>query len=290
MKTILITGATSGIGRATALRLSDVGHRVIATGRNRDALKTLSADAASPNLHTIRLDVTDRGELAEVASTVDTLTGGAGLDVLINNAGFGIVGPSSELTEVELRTQFETNVFGLMAVTQAFVGKMRSRGQGTIINVSSVGGRLTLPFLGGYNATKYAVESLSDALRRELHAFGVNVVIVEPGLINTNFTPRSTAEVARWSNSPYAGSFAHAQQLIRQSEAMGVPPERIAKVIARIVAARRPRARYVAPFSAWLSLALARVVPTALLDAVMRRLARLGRRDVAPQLRATEAG
>ena len=270
MKTILITGATSGIGRATAVALAQAGHTVIATGRNREALARLEKHG----IETHPLDVTDRAQLREVAAAVGDI------DVLINNAGFGIVGPSSEMGDADLRAQFETNVFGLMAVTRAFIPRMRERGAGTIINVSSVGGRLTLPFLGGYNATKYAVESLSDALRRELHAFGIRVVLVEPGLVNTNFTPRSTSTVYRWTDSPYAGSFAHAEELIRQSEAMGVPPSRLARVIRRVVEARRPRARYVAPLSARLTLALVGLLPTVLVDAIFRRIARLRRRDL----------
>jgi short-subunit dehydrogenase len=280
MKTILITGATSGIGRVTALQLAAAGHRVIATGRNATALADLQREAASDRFHTLTLDVTDREQLRDVVASVDTITDGHGLDVLVNNAGFGIVGPSSELGDADLRAQFETNVFGLMAVTRAFVGAMRERGSGTIINVSSVGGRMTLPFLGGYNATKYAVESLSDALRRELHAFGVHVVLVEPGIINTNFTPRSTAAVDRWVGSPYAGAFAQFEETIRRTEAIGVPADRIAHVIRRIVDSRRPRARYVAPFSARLTLALVALLPTALLDAVLRRIARLRATDL----------
>jgi short-subunit dehydrogenase len=280
MKTVLITGSTSGIGRVTALALAAAGHRVIATGRNAAALAELQREAQSDHFHTLTLDVTDRGQLRDVVASVEMITEGRGLDVLVNNAGFGIVGPSSELGDADLRAQFETNVFGLMAVTRAFVPRMRERGQGTIINVSSVGGRMTLPFLGGYNATKYAVESLSDALRRELHAFGIHVVLVEPGLINTNFTPRSTGEVNRWVDSPYAGAFEHAEKLIAQTEAMGVPADRIASVIRRIIDTRRPRARYVAPFTARLTLALAAVLPTALLDALLRRVARLRASDL----------
>jgi short-subunit dehydrogenase len=281
MKTILITGATSGIGRSTARMLAEAGHHVIATGRDVNALATLR-EQTEGRLDTLVLDVTDRGHLRDAVALVDALTEGAGIDVLINNAGFGIAAPTSELSDAELRSQFETNVFGLMAVTRAFVSGMRERGKGTIINVSSIGGRMTLPFMGGYNATKYAVESLSDALRSELHGFGIRVVLVEPGLINTNFTPRSTAALERWSadRSPYASAIAHADALIARTEAMGVPPERIARVMLRIVASRRPRPRYVAPFSAQLTLLLTSVLPTTMVDAILRRIARLRRRDL----------
>lgn len=289
-KTILITGATSGIGRATALRLAASGHRVVATGRNREALASLRREAGDADLQVLRLDVTNRDEIAEAAKEVDALTDGAGVDVLINNAGYGVVAPVAELPESELRALYETNVFGLMAVTQAFVPAMQRRRAGTVINISSVGGRLTLPFLGSYNSTKYAIESLSDALRAELRSFGVNVVIVEPGLINTNFTPRSTTQVERFADasSNYADALQNLDSVVARTEAMGVPPERIAQVIDRIVASRRPRSRYVAPFSAWLSLALARVVPTRWLDAVLWRATQLGassRKSLAPVAR-----
>ena len=281
-KTVLITGATSGIGRATALHLARQGHRVLATGRNEAALQSLRL-APPGQIETLSLDVTDRGQLADVLDQVDALTDGKGIDVLVNNAGFGVFAPTSEVSETDLRAQYETNVFGLLAVTQAFIPLMQRAGSGTIINVSSVGGRLTLPFLGSYNSTKYAVESLSDALRVELKPFGIRVAVVEPGLINTNFTPRSTAEIERFrgADSKYADALANIEPVIARTgggggEAMGVPPERIAKTIARIVKARRPRARYVAPFSAWLSLQLARVLPTSWLDALLWSATRLG--------------
>lgn len=280
-KTVLITGATSGIGRATALHLASQGHRVFATGRNEAALQSLRLAAEPGSIETLTLDVTDRGQLADVLERVEALTDGKGIDVLVNNAGFGVFAPTSEVNETDLRAQYETNVFGLLAVTQAFVPLMHKAGSGTIINVSSVGGRLTLPFLGSYNSTKHAVESLSDALRMELKSFGIRVVVVEPGLINTNFTPRSTAEIERFrgDDSKYADALANIEPIIARTEAMGVPPERIAKTIARVVKSRRPRARYVAPFSAWLSLQLARVLPTSWLDALLWSATRFGGRS-----------
>jgi len=177
-KTILITGATAGIGRFTALHLAKLGHHVIASGRKVDELKKLKAEAGSLDLDTVILDVTSATSIAAAVVEVDGMTKGKGPDILVNNAGFGILGPTSEISESEMRRQYETNVFGLMNVTRAFLPKMMERRAGRIINVSSVGGRMTLPYFGVYNSTKYAVESLSDALRYELRPFNIDVAIL----------------------------------------------------------------------------------------------------------------
>ncbi|HEY5938957.1 MAG TPA: SDR family NAD(P)-dependent oxidoreductase, partial [Kofleriaceae bacterium] len=155
-KTILITGATAGIGRMSALFLAKQGHHVIASGRKVDELAKLKVEATGFKLDTLVLDVTSANSIAEAVGEVSRLTGGHGLDVLVNNAGFGVLGPSSEISDSEMRRQYETNVFGLMAVTRAFIPQMRARRSGRIINVSSVGGRMTLPYFGVYNSTKYA--------------------------------------------------------------------------------------------------------------------------------------
>ena len=172
-----------------------------------------------------------------------------------------------------MRAQYETNVFGLMAVTRAFLPEMRARGAGRIINVSSLGGRHTLPFFGVYNSTKYAVESLSDALRIELGPFGVQVVLIEPGAIETEFTPRSLDGAAKYrrADSPYA-PFADA--FVRMEKMAGrtsVGPACVARAIERAATARRPRARYVAPRFAGLFVALMRLLPTRWADQAARR-------------------
>jgi NAD(P)-dependent dehydrogenase (short-subunit alcohol dehydrogenase family) len=187
MKTILITGATAGIGRHAALELVRQGHHVIATGRRATALATLKDEASSlasmrgGRLDVLPLDVTDANSVAAAAAAVGDLTSNRGVDVLVNNAGYGQMGPVEEVSDAELRRQYDTNVFGLMSVTRAFLPKMRERGDGRVVNVGSIGGRYTFPLMGAYNSTKYAVESLSDALRNELAPFGIDVSIVEPG-------------------------------------------------------------------------------------------------------------
>jgi short-subunit dehydrogenase len=275
-KTILITGATAGIGRHAALALARDGHRVFATGRNLEALASLAAEAraAGAALETVRLDVTDAISVMAAHDEVLRRTAGAGVDVLVNNAGYGLTGPLEEITDADLRAQFDTNVFGLMAVTRAFLPEMRARGAGRLINVASIGGRMTIPFMGAYSASKYAVEALSDALRIELHRSGIDVVLVEPGPIKTEFSDRAAATVDRYRRheSPYFDVLERAREVQTHADRMSASPDVITGVLRRAVSARRPRARYVAPFSSLLLLRLFQLVPTRLSDWVMRKL------------------
>lgn len=270
-QTILITGATTGIGRHAALHLARQGHKVFATGRNEAALATLREEAAGTSLETLRLDVTDAASIAAARATVMTRTDGRGLDALVNNAGYGEASPVELTTDEDMRAMYETNVFGLMAVTRAFLPQMRERGQGRIINVSSMGGRVTFPFFGVYNSTKYAVESLSDALRQELKAFGVQVVLIEPGVIQTEFANTATKHLARHSDpsSPYAWALAKADEMRAQSDAMAVGPAVVSRALEHAITASRPRARYVAPFSTNFILWLKVLLPTRVLDTIL---------------------
>jgi short-subunit dehydrogenase len=272
-KTILITGATAGIGRHAALHLVDRGYDVIATGRNREALDKLRAESRG-RLHVVRLDVTDAKSIAQAVVEVDGITGGRGVDVLVNNAGYGLAAPLEEVTDEDLRAQFETNVFGLMAVTRAFLPRMRARGSGRIINVGSVGGRITFPLFGAYHATKYAVEAISDALRRELSAWNIQVALIEPGPIKTEFANRTmqTVEKYRSATSPFAPVYARADELRAMTDRQSVGPESVVRAIEHAARARRPRARYVMPFSARLMLGFLNRLPTRLVDWIMTRL------------------
>ena len=271
-QTVLITGATTGIGRAAALALAKAGHVVIATGRKVEALASLKAEARTGILHTVRLDVTSAESIAAAVRAVDQLTTGYGIDALVNNAGYGLVGPLDQIDDADLRAQFETNVFGLMAVTRAFVPAMRARGAGRIVNIGSMGGKVTFPFMGAYNATKYALESLSDALRMELAPFGVRVSLVEPGAIHSEFAERSMGFAAKYAgpSSPYAAILSQADKIRSQFDATAVGPESVVRAIERAITARRPAARYVAPFRTNLFLLVFRILPTSWMDAILR--------------------
>jgi NAD(P)-dependent dehydrogenase (short-subunit alcohol dehydrogenase family) len=269
---ILITGCTSGIGRHAALHLAGLGHRVFATGRNAAALTALKAEGPA-NLETLTLDVTSAASIAQAKAAIDERTGGAGVDVLVNNAGYGLLGPTEMISDAEMRAQYETNVFGLMAVTRAFLPAMHARGSGRIINVSSIGGLMTLPFFGVYNSTKYAVESLSDGLRLELAPFGIQVSLVEPGVIDTGFTDRSMLEIAKFRNrdSRYAPVLERADEMRRVSDRSAVGPACISRAIERAATDRRPRARYLAPFRAVLMMSIVKRLPTRWADFIMRQ-------------------
>jgi short-subunit dehydrogenase len=288
--TILITGATSGIGRHTALYLSAKGHRVIATGRNEAALAKLR-DESNAKVETVTLDVTDAASIARAKSSVDALTNQRGLDVLVNNAGYGVLGPTALITDADMRAQYETNVFGLMAVTRTFLPQMMARGSGRVINVSSVGGRLTLPLFGVYNSTKYAVESLSDGLRMELAPFGVKVSLIEPGYIATNFAERSMHEVSKYQtpDSPYAPVLERMDELQRAVDKTAVGPQAVSRAIEKAATSRWPSARYVAPAYNALGILMVRIVPTAWVDWVMGRLVGLTRKRLSRRLPAATA-
>jgi len=285
---VLITGATSGLGRHAAQHLAGLGHRVIATGRRPDALEQLEADAAGTGLETLRLDVTDPESIREAVLEVDGRTDGHGVEVLVNNAGYGQMGPLELVGDDELRRQFETNVFGLMSVTRAFVPAMRERGRGRVLNVSSMGGRITFPFGGAYHATKYAVEALSDALRKELSLFGIDVVLIEPGAIKTEFAGRAMGSLHGLGSpgSPYAPVLERADEIREQADGISAGPEVVSRAIEKAIRARRPRARYMVPFSARLAVAFfARMIPTRWADALMLRMLGVRRRDFRPEPR-----
>jgi short-subunit dehydrogenase len=288
MKTILITGATAGIGRHAALELVRRGHHVIATGRREAALASLQEEASElgrGRLDAVKLDITREDDVQAVRALVEgKLTAGRGIDVLVNNAGYGQMGPVETVSDSELRKQYETNVFGLMSVTRAFVPRMRERGEGRVINVGSVGGRVTFPLMGVYNSTKYAVESLSDALRVELAAFGISVSIIEPGPIRTEFNERAmeTVDLAAVDASAYAPVVAQAERVRQRFEASAAGPEVTTSAIAHAALSRRPRVRYVVPFASALMLFVLAFLPTRLVDAVMRLAAGFTKKNLFP--------
>jgi NAD(P)-dependent dehydrogenase (short-subunit alcohol dehydrogenase family) len=272
-QSILITGATSGIGRDAALRLARAGHLVLAGGRRADALATLAREGGG-RLEPVVLDVTDPASVAAARELVDRRTGGRGLDVLVNNAGFALPGPLEALAEEDLRMLFDTNVFGLLAMTRAFLPGMRERGQGRVVNVGSIMGRVAMPLLGAYNASKHAVAALTDALRMELAPFGISVVLVEPGAIRTGFAARALAGLApsRDPNSPCARALAGTDAAWARAYRFAPGPSAAGRAVARAATTARPPARCVVPAHNRLIVAALGALPTAAADATKRRI------------------
>ncbi|WP_224364456.1 SDR family oxidoreductase [Hyalangium versicolor] len=271
-RTVLMTGCTSGIGRATALHLAAQGHRVFATGRNLKALEELAREAKGA-LHPIELDVTSSASVETARALVEQQTQGAGIDVLINNAGFSLVCPIELVDDAALRSVFETNVFGLVRVTRAFVPAMRARRSGLIINMSCITGRITFPFEGVYTASKHALESISDALRLELAPFGIRVTILEPGAVSTSFeaTSSKTLELSGQQRD-YASMMEAAGQSRSEAFQMVPGPAFVAAAIGRIVAARRPPIRVVTPLSTSFLLRVLLSLPDRWRDAVVAKI------------------
>jgi NAD(P)-dependent dehydrogenase (short-subunit alcohol dehydrogenase family) len=269
-RAVLITGCSSGIGRATAAHLARRGWRVYATARRPETIEDLAAAGCT----ILALDVTDEGSMREAVAAVERAEGTA--DVLVNNAGYSLSGAVEAAPMDEVRRQFETNVFGLVRLTQIVLPGMRAQGWGRVVNISSMGGRLTFPGGGFYHATKHAVEALSDALRFEVRGFGVDVIAIEPGLIRTGFGEAAAATVAPADDGPYAG-FQEAVAATtrdvydRPLGRLGGGPEAVARTIERAISADRPRARYRVTASARLFMGLRRLMPDRLWDGFLRR-------------------
>jgi NAD(P)-dependent dehydrogenase (short-subunit alcohol dehydrogenase family) len=268
---VIVTGASSGIGRATAVQLARRGHVVFAAARREEALADLAA--ATPGVQAVGLDVTDEGSVRRAWAKIDASTGGAGVDVLVNNAGFALAGPIETLAGADVQRQFATNVFGLLTMTRAVLPAMRARGSGRIINVSSLVGRTTFPGMGAYGATKYAVEALSDALRQEVAGFGIKVVVIEPGFVATSLGEAADAHAgeARPGPDAYADMMAAGTRYLARQIASGIAPERVAAAIAKAAEDRRPRPRYVVPASARPLITLLTSLPDRLADRIKQR-------------------
>jgi NAD(P)-dependent dehydrogenase (short-subunit alcohol dehydrogenase family) len=267
-KTIFITGATSGIGLDAAKEFARLGHKVFAAGRNREALRAVERDG----IEGVELDVTSNDSIGAAFAHVQERTGGRGVDVVINNAGYASAGAILEMDERALREQFETNVFGLVALTRRFAAPMLERRAGRIVNVGSVSGRIPAPMLGAYHATKYALEALNDAMRMETKAFGVDVVMVEPGTIKTGFARRTMSEAMALLERPtrYSGAYANIHSLESRFAAVASSTKHTTRALVHATLSERPCTRYVAPRRFWAVIALFQVVPTRVMDAITR--------------------
>ena len=245
-RAVLITGCSSGIGWATAERLAKRGWTVYATARNVEALAPLEERGC----RLLQLDVTDEGSMRRAVEEVERAEGAVG--VLVNNAGYSQSGAVEGVPMEKVRRQFETNVFGLVRMCQLVLPGMRRQGFGRIVNLSSMGGRLTFPGGGFYHATKHAVEAISDALRFEVRGFGVEVVVIEPGLIRTGFAQTAVGSMGEEeaNSGPYAGFEAGVARTTRENYErgplvrLGGDPEAVAETIERAISASRPRTRY----------------------------------------------
>ncbi|MBA2463244.1 MAG: SDR family NAD(P)-dependent oxidoreductase [Actinobacteria bacterium] len=272
-RAVLVTGCSSGIGRATGERLARSGWTVYATARRLDSI----ADLAEAGCRLLELDVTDEESMRRAVEVVEGEADAVG--VLINNAGYSLSGAVESVTLEEARRQFETNVFGPARLAQLVLPGMRREGWGRIVNVSSMGGKLTFPGGGWYHASKHAVEALSDALRFEVQGFGIDVIVVEPGLIRTGFADAALGTIAAQAgeagpydayNAAVAAATAGAYENSIARLASG-GPDTVARAIERAISARRPRTRYRVTGSARLFLTLRKVLPDRLWDAVVGR-------------------
>ena len=263
----LVTGCSSGIGEATAVALADRGFRVFASGRTLAGVDHLRG----PGIEPLEIDVTDDASIQRGVAGVFNATGR--IDVLVNNAGVAVFGAIEDLDRATLRRQFEINTFGAMAMCRAVLPTMRRQGGGWIVNVSSVAGRFSVPLLGAYCASKFALEALSDSLRGEVRPFGIRVAIVEPGATYTRFHERAvleSVEVTSRKDSVYAEVYRSAL-LNYTTPTLGASAEDVGRRIARIATKRRPFARYRVKWYDTVAIVFTRVLPAAVMDFVVSR-------------------
>lgn len=268
-RAVLITGCSTGIGRATSERLARSDKWVVyATARRPESIADLAGDC-----RTLPLDVNDDDSMRAAVAAVERDEGAVG--ALINNAGYGQEGAFEETPMEDVRRQFETNVFGLVRLTQLVLPAMRARRWGRIVNISSVGGKVVFPGGSFYHATKHAVEGMSDALRFELASFGIRVIVIEPGLIKTAFGDTAEASVAA-GDGPYTAFNAAVAQRVAGAyrgwtgRAFAAGPDAVARVIERAISSRHPRSRYRVTTGARMMLTLRKVLPDTAWDAMMR--------------------
>jgi NAD(P)-dependent dehydrogenase (short-subunit alcohol dehydrogenase family) len=261
-KAVLITGCSTGIGRATAEHLAEQGWTVYATARRPESI----ADLEAKGCKTLALDVTDEASMQDAVRQVEAAEGAVG--VLLNNAGYSQSGAVESVKMEDIRAQFDTNVFGLIRMSQLVLPGMRRQGWGKIVNVSSIGGRLTFPGGGIYHATKHAVEAISDALRFEVRGFGVDVVVIEPGLIRTQFADAAVNKIESGTtdNGPYgdfnaAVATATAGAYEGPIAKLGGGPETVAHKIEKAISRRRPKTRYPVTPSARIILGVRALLP-----------------------------
>ncbi len=271
---VVVTGASTGIGRATALRLDRLGFQVFAGVRKEADGQSLKAEA-SGRLSPLMLDVTDESSIASAANAVSKVVGERGLAGLVNNAGITVPGPIEFLPIEDVRRQIDVNVIGQIAVTQAFLLMIR-QGRGRIVNIGSIGGRMATPFLGAYAASKFAMEAITDSLRMELRPWKIPVSIIEPGSIDTPLWQRGqTAADELQEKMPEDARVLYGEAMDAMRKAAdkfasrAIPPEAVAKVVVKALRSKRPKTRYLVGTDARIQAALVKVIPDGLRDALV---------------------
>jgi NAD(P)-dependent dehydrogenase (short-subunit alcohol dehydrogenase family) len=274
MKAVVVTGASTGIGKTTALRLSQAGFEVFACVRKEADAHTLQEEM---KVRTLLLDVTNETQIQAAVKEVESVVGETGLWGLVNNAGMVVAGPLEFLPLAEIRKQFEVNVFAHIAVTQAFMPLLR-KATGRIIMMSSVAGRFASPFLGPYAASKFALEGFSDALRRELEPWKLHVSLIEPGRIATPIWEKSVQvaeDMAKRlplkAQKLYGAKLDLMRDRATHGTSQGVPTDEVAKAVEHALVAERPKIRYVVGPDAKLATVLLKFLPDRLLDSVARQ-------------------
>ncbi|NOZ53515.1 MAG: SDR family NAD(P)-dependent oxidoreductase [Gammaproteobacteria bacterium] len=274
-KTVLVTGCSSGIGRCVALGLQRRGHNVFVTARHETDLKNLKTDG----LQAIQLNLNDSDSIHSCVANLLTLTNGR-IDVLFNNAAYGQPGAVEDLTRQALRAQLETNLLGTLELTNLLIPNMRQQGFGRIIQNSSVLGLVALPYRGAYNASKYALEGLSDTLRLELKGTGIHVALIEPGPIESQFRANAFAAYKKYidkRHSPHRDTYLAMEKRLNKKGAavpFTLPPTAVLRKVIHSIESPRPKIRYYVTFPTYLFATLKRLLPHTVLDWVLLRVSR----------------
>lgn len=274
MRSVLVTGASTGIGRATALRLDGSDWKVFAGVRKEEDATSLRAEA-SDRLAPVILDVTDPAQVAAAAVLIERETDG-GLDGLVNNAGIAVPGPLETVPLEDLRHQLEVNLVAYVTVTQAMLPEIR-RAEGRIVFISSIGGRVAFPFGGPYHASKFATEAIGDVFRQELRPWGIKVSLIEPGSIDTPIWERGQRKAediearAPKTNQLYGAALDKFRKVIEDTAERGIPPEKVAKAISHALESPRPKSRYLVGLDAKVQARVKPFIPTAVFDRIVAR-------------------
>ena len=275
MKNILITGVSSGIGYETALYFLEKGYRVFGSVRKEEDLRPIE-DRYPDHFTGLVFDITDEAGVSAAQDQVEKVLDGAPLHVLVNNAGISVNGPLAYVSVEEFRHQLEVNVLGVLRVTQAFLpllGFDNELEKGHIINISSGSGRVTRPFMGPYSASKFALESMSDALRRELLDMGIEVTVVEPGPVKTDIwtKAKNETEKEKYAHTVYGRLYKNLDKLVGQMEAIALDTERVAALIYKIAEGKKNRTRYLIAPKRWMYLAAIYLLPDRTLDRMFKK-------------------